>query len=187
MSMHLFSWKWNDAQFQFMKENLKAGMLGMVLDFAQNYMNIHVDEPQGCHWDHTQTAIHPIVIYRICPFDGQLITEEHVMISDDLKHDKFAVKAFEDVSVSYLRQEHGFDPTCIVQFCDNCSSQYKSKGPFQYISTAGIPTMRSYFGANHGKGPSDAATGRVKQALTQARKSRKHELRTAHEVYLFLE
>ena len=46
--------------------------------------------------------------------------------------------------------------------------------------------MRSYFGANHGKGPSDAATGRVKKALTQGRKSRKVELRTALEVYQFI-
>ena len=186
MSLHLFNWKWHDKQFQFLKDNLDVGTLLMVLDFAQNYMNVHVDEPQGCHWDHTQTVIHPIVIYRKCPVDGKIITEEHIMISDDLRHDKYAVKKFEEVSVSNLKSEENFDPSCIVQFCDNCSSQYKSKGPFQYISTSGVPTMRSYFGANHGKGPSDAATGRVKKALAQGRKSRKVELRTAFEVYKFI-
>ena len=160
-------------------------MLGQVLDFAQNYMNIHVDEPQGCHWDHTQTVIHPIVNFRICPKDGGLITEEHIMISDDLNHDKFAVKKFEDTSLENLK-ESGFEPTCVIQFCDNCSRQYKSKGPFQYISTSGVPTMRSYFGANHGKGPSDAATGSVKKTLALGRKSRRYELRTALEVYNYL-
>ena len=186
MSLHLFNWNWHDKQFQYLKDNLQVGILLMVLDFAQNYMNVHVDEPQGCHWDHTQTVIHPIVVYRKCPIDGKLITEEHIMISDDLRHDKFAVKKFENVSVSNLKNEENFEPNCIVQFCDNCSSQYKSKGPFQYISTSSVPTMRSYFGANHGKGPSDAATGRVKKALTQGRKSRKVELRTAFEVYTFI-
>ena len=186
MSLHLFNWKWHDKQFQFVKDNLDIGTLLMVLDFAQNYMNVHADEPQGCHWDHTQTVIHPIVIYRKCPVDGKIITEEHIMISDDLRHDKYAVKKFEEVSVSNLKNNENFEPCCIVQFCDNCSSQYKSKGPFQYISTSGVPTMRSYFGANHGKGPSDAATGRVKKALTQGRKSRKVELRTAFEVYQFI-
>ena len=39
--------------------------------------------------------------------------------------------------------------------------------------------MRSYFGANHGKGPSDSATGNVKKTLALGRKSRKFELRTA--------
>ena len=186
MALHLFNWKWHDTQFDYLKEKLEPGMLAQVLDFAQNYMNIYVDEPQGCHWDHTQTVIHPIVNYRICPKDGQLIVEEHIIISDDLIHDKFAVKKFEQTSVSNIESEEGFKPKCIVQFCDNCSKQYKSKGPFQYISTSGVPTVRNYFGANHGKGPSDAATGRVKKDLNQARKSRQYELRTAHEVYIFL-
>ena len=157
-------------------------MLLSVLDFAQNYLNVYPDEPQAAHWDHTQTVIHPIVNFRICPKDGALIMEEHIIISDDLMHDKFAVKAFQEVSVNNLIS-NGFIPSCIVQFCDNCSSQYKSKGPFQNISTSDIPTVRNYFGANHGKGPSDAATGRVKQALTKGRKSQKAELRNALEVH----
>ena len=185
MALHMFNWKWHDHQFDFLKSTLKPGMLAQVLDFAQNYMNIHVDEPQGCHWDHTQTVIHPIVNFRICPKDGGLITEEHIMITDDLDHDKFAVKKFEDISLEELKK-NGFDPSCVIQFCDNCSRQYKSKGPFQYISTSGIPTMRSYFGANHGKGPSDSATGNVKKTLALGRKSRRYELRTAFEVYTYL-
>ena len=185
MALHMFNWKWHDNQFDYLRNNLKPGMLAQVLDFAQNYMNTHVDEPQGCHWDHTQTVIHPIVNFQICPKDGRLITEEHIMISDDMVHDKFAVKKFEDISIDHLKKQ-GFDPTCILQFCDNCSRQYKSKGPFQYISTSGIPTMRSYFGANHGKGPSDSATGRVKKALNLGRKSRSYELRNAQEDYSFL-
>ena len=186
MALHVFNWKWHDKQFEYIKQNLKPGMLLSVLDFAQNYLNVYPDEPQAAHWDHTQTVIHPIVNFRICPKDGSLITEEHIIISDDLVHDKFAVKAFQEASVNNLIST-GFKPSCIIQFCDNCSSQYKSKGPFQYISTSDIPTVRNYFGANHGKGPSDAATGRVKQALTKGRKSRKVELRTPIEVHRFLE
>ena len=187
MALHMFNWKWHDSQFDYVKDNLTLGMLLQVLDFAQNYLNTYVDEPQGCHWDHTQTVIHPIVNYRVCPKDGKVIVEEHIIISDDLMHDKFAVKAFERRSVSYMKEENNFEPECIVQFCDNCSKQYKSKGPFQYISTSGVPTVRSYFGANHGKGPSDAATGRVKSDLKLGRKSRRHELRTAYEVFKFLD
>ena len=95
------------------------------------------------------------------------------------------MRDFIKASVSNLASE-GFTPTSIIQFCDNCSSQYQSKGPFQYISMSEIPVVRNYFGANHGKGPSGAATGRVKMALTKARKSRKHELRMAREVYEYL-
>ena len=63
---------------------LKPGQLLQVLDFSQNYLNVYQDEAQGAHWDHTQTVIHPIVNYYIGP-DGNLVTEEHIMISDAVK------------------------------------------------------------------------------------------------------
>ena len=89
MSFHLFSCNWNYSQFLNIKDNLKEGQLLQVLDFGQNYMNVYQDEPQGSHWDHTQTVIHPIVNFYLGK-DGKLVTEEHIMITHDLKHDKFA-------------------------------------------------------------------------------------------------
>ena len=83
----------------------------------------------------------------------------HIMISDDLKHDKYAVKAFEDASMKSLLAL-GFKLKCTLQL----SGQYKSKGPFEYISLSETPVVRSFFGRNHGKGPSDGPAGRVKQA-----------------------
>ena len=131
MSYHIFSCHWNYSQFLFFKENLKPGQLLQVLDFGQNYMNVYQDEPQGVHWDHTQTVLHPIVNYYLDD-TGKLVTEEHLMISNDLKHDKFAVRQFEKESLAKLK-EKGFIPEQIIQFCDNCAGQYKSKGPFQFI------------------------------------------------------
>ena len=157
MALHLFNWKWHDTQFNYIKSTLKPGMLLQVLDFAQNYMNKYQDEPKECHWDHAQTVLHPIINHRICPDDGKMIVEEHIIVSDDLNHDKHAVKSFESASLQELRT-NGFEPTHLLQFCDNCAAQYKSKGPFQYLSTSEIPAIRSYFGPNHGKGLSDSAT-----------------------------
>ena len=186
LSLHLFNWKWHDQQFDYIKEHLQPGMLLQVLDFAQNYMNKYQDEPKECHWDHLQTVLHPIINHRHCAIDGKLIVEEHVIISNDLNRDKHAVKAFEDASMMEL-QRSGFKPTHIMQFCDNCSSQYKSKGPFQSIANADIPTIRSYFGSNHRKGPSDSATGQVKSAIIQARNARVSELKNTQEVFEFLQ
>ena len=73
-----------------------------------------------------------------------------------------------------------------MQFCDNCSSQYKSKRPFQYISNADIPTIQNYFGSNYGKGPSDSATGRVKSVTVRARNAWVSELENAHKAFEFL-
>ena len=179
MSYHLFSCHWNYSQFIFYKENLKPGQLLQVLDLGQSYMNVYQDEPQGVHWDHTQTVLHPIVNY--CLDDtGKLVTEEHLMISDDLKHDKFVVRQFEKESLAKLK-EKGFIPEQIIQFCDNCAGQYKSKGPFQFILDAGIPTLRMFFGAHHSKGPADGVVGRIKGAAKRDVRDRKVIIRNAQD------
>ena len=149
-------------------------------------MNKYQDEPKECHWDHSQTVLHLIINHRHCPVDHKLIVEEHVIVSNDLNHDKHAVKAFEEASMKEF-EKSGFKPSHILQFCDNCASQYKSKGPFQYIANSDIPKIRSYFGSNHGKGPSDSATGRVKCAIVRARNAREFELKNAQEVFEFLQ
>ena len=138
LSHHLFSANWNYAQFQYIRDNLKQGYLLSVLDFGQNYMNIFQDEPQLIHWDHTQTTIHPIVNFFIRPGESVVTVEEHIMITSNKNHDKYAVKTFEEISLNHLK-EKGFLPTHIIQFNDNCSSQYKGKGTFQFISCSDIP------------------------------------------------
>ena len=51
--------------------------------------------------------------------------------------------------------------------------QYKSKGPFQFISESNIPTVWLFFGAHHGEGPADGVVGRIKAAARRVLKSRK--------------
>ena len=102
------------------------------------------------------------------------------MISDDLKHDKFAVRQFEKESLAKLK-EKGFIPEQIIQFCDNCAGQYKSKGPFQFISDAGIPALRMFFGACHGKGPADGVVGRIKGAAKRNVRCKKVIIKNAQD------
>ena len=85
-------------------------------------------------------------------------------------YDKYAVKTLEEIHLNHLK-ENGFLPTHIIQFNDNCSSQYKGKGTFQFISCSDIPLLKMYFSARHGKGPADGAVGRVKAAATRAVKA----------------
>ena len=177
MSFHLFSCNWNYAMFLHCKDNLHPGELLQVLDFSQNYMNIYQDEPQGVHWDHIQMVIHPMLNYYLDK-NGKLVTEEHIMMTDDLKHDKFAVHAFECQTLEHLKNK-GFVPSKIIQFSDNCAGQYKNKGPFQFISDAGIPTIRMYFGARHGKGPADGAVDCIKLAAKRAVKARQVVIKNA--------
>ena len=184
LAYHIFSCNWNYAQFQHIRDNLKPGFLLQVYDFGQNFMNVYQDEPQAVHWDHNQTTIHPIISYYIKPGDTEVTTEEHVMISDDGNHDKFAVQRFQDVSLQHLK-EKGINPDHIVIFSDNCKRQFKGRGTFQFHSQSQTPLMHMFFGARHGKGPADGAVGRVKYAAWRAIKSRQAIIRNAKEFFNF--
>ena len=102
------------------------------------------------------------------------------MLSDDLLHDKFAVRAFEKITMDHLRAK-GIVLKQIIQFCDNCTGQYKSKGPFQFISESNILTVWLFLGAHYGKGPADGVVGRIKAAARRAVKSRKAIIGNAEE------
>ena len=82
-------------------------------------------------------------------------------------------------------KEKGFVPNQIIQFCDNCAGQCESKGLFQFISDAGIPTLRMFFGARHGKGPADGVVGRIKGAAKKAVKSHQVIIQNAMDFWKF--
>ena len=184
LAYHIFSCNWNYAQFQHIRDNLKPGYLLQVYDFRQNFMNVYQDEPQAVHWDHNQTTIHPIISYFIKPGESTITTEEHIMISDDLHHAKFAVRKFKEMSLLHLRSK-GIIPRFVVIFSDNCSSQYKGYGSFQFHSESDIPMLHMFFGARHGKGPADGAVGRVKHAAWRAIKSRQVIIKNALDFFHF--
>ena len=186
IALHLFNANWHRAQFQYILQNLKEGYLLQVMDFAQNYLNRFQDEPQAVHWAHEQTSMHPIINYYRCPVDGKIMKDEHMMITADLKHDKYVVQKFEEISLSHLKS-NGIDPKFIIQFCDNCSSQYKSFGPFEFISKSSVPKMRCYYGARHAKSPADGFIGRCKQTVTIGIDARHVVIRNAEECHAFLQ
>ena len=83
------------------------------------------------------------------------------MISSDRVYDKFAVKTFEQILLSEIKKSISIKR--ILQHCDNCSGQYKSFGPFQFISESEVPIVWTFFGARHGKSEADGVVGYIKQ------------------------
>ncbi len=144
--------------------NLQPGAVLMVMDFAQNFEHKHAVEPQSSHWHHQQTTVHPVVCYYSCPACQKLHKEELIMLSSDKTHDAFAVKAFEDTALQYLNS-NSVPVKHVIQFTDNCAAQYKSHLPFDIISQCSVAYERHYFGAKYGKGPGDAAIGRVSRQV----------------------
>jgi hypothetical protein len=184
-STHLFHFKWQGAQFEQVRNNLEDGDLLMVMDFGMNFAHRYAEEPQASHWYHQSSTVHPVVCYLRCPERDchEIVTEDLMMISDDLNHDAYAVKAFEDKAIEHL-QDKGYELKRVVQFTDNCSGQYKSKLPFEFLSERPFPIIRNYFGQQHGKGPGDALIGRISRRVGDHNRSGKSDIgdsRTMHQ------
>ena len=71
----------------------------------------------------------------------------------------------------------------IIKFSDQAPSQYKNKTSFDYLTKVQKPTMHCFFGVRHGKGPCDACTGCVKQAVKCLIKSGTSTVDTAEAFY----
>ena len=182
LSLHLFTADWQHKQFSNLIKDIPEDTLFQVLDFAKNYLCSFQDEPQGCYWDHQQVTLHPIVCYYKDP-EGNVVTEEIMCISEDLKHDRYAVQKYEAVAMNHFKEKKMCFGT-VVQFCDQCPGQYKSHAPFEHLSCCN-KKQRLYFGSRHGKGPADGAIGRVKKAVTDAVKSRRAIVTNAKDFYNF--
>ena len=104
MTEHVFMASWSYCQFQEAKKNILCGEVIVVHDFAQNYLSLLQNEPQGMHWEHKQVTLHPsVAIYKCLNEDcNKLVTHEVVNVSEDLKHDAHLVKHFQDVTLNVL-------------------------------------------------------------------------------------
>ena len=153
-------------------------------DFAQNYLCLHQNEPQGMHWEHKQVTLHPTVAYFKCPNStcGKLCTHEAVHVSEDLKHDAHLVKKFNEKTLEVLK-ERKIAIHKIIHFSDQAPSQYKNKTTFKYISNSKLCWMCNFFGVRHGKGPCDGCAGRVKQQVSLLVKTEEFVVNSALSFY----
>ena len=80
MAEHSFMATWNYCQFKRARTNIKPGELLLVNDFAQNYLCLLQNEPQGMHWKHKQVTLHPTVAYYSCPNEHCSSTVTHELV-----------------------------------------------------------------------------------------------------------
>ena len=182
---HVYEACWQHKAFIEAKENLKNGELCEVLDFAENYRTFYQNEIQSQHWQYRQATVHPVVAYYKC-ICGKLITESCVCISEDLKHDGHAVKAFMQHVHTHLEEKRGLSLNRIIQFSDGAASQYKSVKPFTQLSKEDRHIQRNFFGSRHGKSSADGASAVVKSLCRRAVKSGEAVITSASDMYRFL-
>ena len=104
MSIHLFHFCWQVFQFDECKKQLQDGDVLLIMDFATNYSHHKQDKVHGAFWCRKQTTLHPIIAYYPYPCKcGHLVHDEIMILSNDLKHDSFAVNTFVEKALTHLR------------------------------------------------------------------------------------
>ena len=186
ISEHLFHANWHRNVFQYIKFHLQMGYVLQVMDFAMNFANCYQDEIQSAYYGGSQTTLHGTVNFFRCQTENcnEVITLALVHVSDDLKHDSFLSHAAMNLTFKYL-VEIGIPLDIVIQFCDNCVAQYKSRHPFVEISRCALQLIRVYFGEKHGKSHVDGLFGCIKAWMSYKIKARHFVVTSAFDFYKF--
>jgi hypothetical protein len=158
------------------------------MEFAENYSSRPQDGPQGCHWNNSQTMIHPVVASYMChvPECQLVITDSVIFISDDLTHDQHAVQHFMTTSVKLLKTE-GVPFDTLLTFLEGAPTQYKNWLGFVDCSHApedfDLQAERHFFGSRHGTGPCDREIGVIKKSVIRLVAARQIDILTARDLF----
>ena len=188
ISLHMFNSAWQYQQFVDTLRHLGDHQILIVHDFAQNYLNILQDEPQGVHWQHEQTTIHASVVYYHCKASDSCSSTVHhevVHIGKDMHHDFQAAKVYRNGVIQHL-QDLGLSFSEVIEFTDQAPQHFKNCNVFNEISEAEIAWTRHFYATRHGKATADALVSRVKQLIRHGVRTRQCTGEDAHDVYLFL-
>ena len=96
LSVQIFDFWWQAFQFDECKKLLQHGDVLMIMDIAPNHIHHQQDEVHLGLWSRQYSTLHLIITYYTCqePECDDLVKEGLIMLSDDLKHDGFAVNRF---------------------------------------------------------------------------------------------
>ena len=101
--MHLFHFCRQAMQYDECKNQLWEGDVMLIMDFSTNYPHQKQGEIHGAFWCRRQTTFHPIIAYYPYPRKcDQLVCDEIMIVSKDIKHDSFAVDTFVDKALSQI-------------------------------------------------------------------------------------
>jgi len=166
---HLFVFKWQIMQYEWILSNLKAGEVVMVIDYAQNLNCRNQSEPSSSYFGRQQTLLCPHICYSRCQC-GELVKTDIMIMSDRLDKKACAGEVYFQKALGHLRQI-GVSLDRLSVFYDNSSAQFKNKTRFFFLGKSPIPTTLMFWVENHGKSSADASISETQQALTNLTKA----------------
>lgn len=150
-------------------------------------------EIQSSYFKRNEVSIHVSIIHRHKTMDDnapdKIVSEQFFVISNDLKHDRYFT-AYVQESISAYLKSLDLDIKVMHEFCDGCSSQYKSRncmGDVCHACTSlGYEALiRNYHETAHAKGPQDAAGGILKRQADTPVLRGKTSIQNAEDFYNF--
>lgn len=102
---HMFVARWQHKMYAGIKKDVPIETVVTVIDFSENYSAFFQNAIQSVHWVNIQVTLFPMVSwYRCaeCP-DSPVNRDCFIFISDDQKHDSYAVHAFQMLAYSFLK------------------------------------------------------------------------------------
>jgi hypothetical protein len=186
--------KWQQDDWAYKKKNFPRGTFVVVMDYAENgdLRTGRRTEDQGAHWSQKQYTVFPMV----CRFhlddcehisseergklhahfeslgidkDHRIITETHMIISNDLCHDIGAVQHFCNLLIKHVKEHVNANLTTMYAQSDGCKAQFKNTTHYLWISEqyekTGIRADWTFFCSCHGKCDCDPEGGACKNVV----------------------
>lgn len=172
---HIFIKRQQSQYFEGKLANLADEDAVVQVDFAVNYTCKYQDEIQAAHWNQEQVTLFTVTIWT--KGTNGNICDSHVIVSDEMVHDKKAVAVFMSLVVDrFVKQKHPHI-TRVFVFSDGPSSQFKNK--YRYVAHflhklhSKVHIQWIFFATSHGKGVVDGIGGTVKRVVWNAVTTRK--------------
>ena len=163
---HHFQSEWQQRQFLTIQQNLAKNHVIMVLDFGKNRPIRHIENVKCDFPD--QVTIHPIVTFYHHPtIENLQVRDAKIFITDDLKHDYFAVHHFLELAIQQLEQD-GIDCQNLITWSDGAVAQYKCSTALAMLSMLTRSVVWNFFGSDHGKSECDGELGILNRSLDRA-------------------
>ena len=167
---HCFINRKQNESYQLDKEEAQffdSNTMTVQMDFAENYACTAQDEVKSAHWKKAQITLHTSAAW----FRSDILL--HVIISDNLKHDKYAVVVYLSEILKYKPENVRF----LRVWTDGPNSQFENKyamDPKEMLSEMyNIKIIWNFSATSHGKGPVDGVGATLK--IIAADKVCRHE------------
>ncbi|XP_048581390.1 uncharacterized protein LOC125561309 [Nematostella vectensis] len=174
---HVFIKRTQSEYFEGKLDDVGPDEAVIQVDFAENYSCKFQDEIQSAHWAQTNVTLFTVAIWTK-PKDAERVCESHVIVSDELKHDKNAVAVFMwQVISDFVKQRHP-EVTKVYIFSDGPSSQFKNRFIVSFLHKLEevVHVQWNFFATSHGKGAVDGIGGTIKRLVWNAVKSNRDNI-----------